>query len=132
MKRLLVVTGSSSLALAALLVMFTPFLRDFSAWHISGEQLGVATFLLGICCCLSVSPVRYAVYALVAVLVLGSLIEGYLIASPAMRDLVPNPVTYINLAEQQLLLGCLSGGLFFSAGGALGIAVQSVARREHK
>jgi len=131
MKRLLVVTASSSLALAALLVMFAPFLRDFSAWHISGEQMGFATFLLGICCCLSVLQVRHAVVALVAVLVLGSLIEGYVIAAPALRGLVANPVTYINLAEQQLLVGCVSGGLFFSAGGVLGIALQLFARREH-
>jgi hypothetical protein len=131
MKRLLAVTGSSSLALAALLVLFTPFLSDFSAWHISGEQLGIATFLLGAACCLSVSPVRYAVFALVVVVVVSSLIEGFVIAMPALRSLVPNPVTYTNLAELEVLIGCTTGGLFFTAGGALGIAVHVFARREH-
>ncbi len=132
MKRPLAVVCAASLALAALHVLFAPSLSDFTAWHISGEQLIIAAFVLGTGCCLSISPARSAFFALVAVLVLSSLIEGIVIAMPALRGMVPNPVTYTNMAELEVLLGCTAGGLFFTAGGTLGITIRVFARREQQ
>jgi hypothetical protein len=129
MSRALLVTLCSSLALSALLIMFTPFLRDFTTWHIGGEWLAAGAFLLGLVCCLSIFSARRAMLSLLAMIVIASFVEGFVIALPALRDLVPNPVSYINQAQQQLLLGCLAGGPFAIAGGVLGVALNHLLLR---
>jgi hypothetical protein len=123
------VSLSLSLALAALLVMFTPFLREFSSLHIQGEWLAFGSFIVGILCFLGVSPARAAVVAMLAIMCIGSLVEGLVIALPALLDLVPNPVAYINLAEQQVLIGCFIAGPFVLAGGVLGGVLRTRLRR---
>ena len=132
MKRAALVIPSASLALAALLVMFTPFLRDFTTWHIDGAWLAAGAFVLGLAICLSVLAIRQALISLLAVIVLASLIEGFVIALPATLQLVQNPVSYINQAEAQLLLGCIAGGTFVVAGGVLGVTINLLLRRNRE
>jgi len=123
------VTLSLSLALGALLVMFTPFMREFSSLHIEGEALALASFVVGSLCFFGVAPARAAVFALLAILCVGSLIEGLVIALPSLLNLVANPVAYINLAEQQVVLGCFFAGPFLLAGGVLGGIIRAMLRR---
>ena len=52
---------AASLALAGMLVMFTPFLRDFTAWHIDGSMLAAGAFALGLAVCLSLLHIRQAI-----------------------------------------------------------------------
>ena len=118
-----------SLALAALLVLFTPFLRDFSSLHIEAEWLAFGSIIVGVLCFFGVAPVRAAVLALLAIMCIGSLLEALLIALPSLLNLVPNPVAYINLAEQQVLLGCFIAGPFVLAGGVLGGVLRATLRR---
>lgn len=122
------VTLSLSLALAALLVMFTPFMREFASLHIEPEWLALGSFVVGSLCFFGVAPVRSAVLALLAVLGIGSLIEGLLIALPSILNLVANPVTYTNLAIQQMVLGCFFAGPFLIAGGVLGGIIRAKLR----
>jgi hypothetical protein len=109
--------------------MFTPFLREFTAWHIGGEWLATGAFLISLASCLSVRPARRALLSVLVLLFLASAIEGVIIALPAMEQLVPNPVSYINSAEQQVVFGCLIAGPFAVAGGMLGTIWQLLARR---
>ena len=132
MKQAALVIPAATLALAALLVMFTPFLRDFTTWHIDGSWLAGSAFVLGMAICLSLLRIRTALLSVLAVIVLASLIEGFVIALPAIRQLVPNPVSYINQAETQLLLGCIAGGTFVVAGGVLGVAINLLLRRNRE
>jgi hypothetical protein len=109
--------------------MFTPFLREFTPWHIGGEWLAFGAFLVGLAACLSIRPARHALLSVLVLLFLASAIEGAIIALPALRQLVPNPVSYINSAEQQVVFGCLIAGPFAVAGGVLGTIWQLLARR---
>jgi hypothetical protein len=120
---------SLSLALAALLVLFTPFLREFSSLHIEGEWLAFGSFIVGALCSFGVAPVRAAVLALLAIMGIASLLEALLIALPSLLNIVPNPAAYINLAEQQVLLGCFFAGPFVLAGGVLGGIFRAMLRR---
>ena len=120
---------SLSLALAALLILFTPFLRDFSSLHIEAEWLAFGAFVVGILCFLGIAPVRAAVPAMLAIMCLGSLLEALFIALPSLLNIVPNPVTYINLAEQQIVLGCFFAGPFLLAGGVCGGIISSLLGR---
>ena len=130
MSRLILVNASLGLALGALLIMFTPFMREFSSWHIGGEQLALGAFIVGVLCFIAVTRTRTAVYSLLLITVLASLIEATVIALPAIINLVPNPVSYINFAEQQVVLGCFVAGPFVLAGGVLGGLIRiALARR---
>ncbi len=120
MSKFLLINVSLSLALGALLVMFTPFLREFSALHVGAELLGVGAFICGTLCFINLAPARRAIYSLAIMLIVGSLIEATVIALPALMNLVPNPVSYINLAEQQVLIGCIIAGPLTLAGGVFG------------
>lgn len=120
MKKIALINLALSLALGALLVMFTPFLREFSSLHIGGEPLALGAFLVGGLCMSAIARTRSAVSSLFIVFTLASLIEAIVIALPAFINLVPNPVSYINLAEQQVFLGCTFAGPFVLAGGVLG------------
>ncbi len=124
MSRLVLINVSLSLALGALLVMFTPFMREFSSLHIGGELLGFGAFAVGLLCFSAIAPTRWALTAFGIVLVLSALIEAVVIALPALMNLVPNPVSYINLAEQQVVLGCIIAGPFALAGGVLGGVIR--------
>lgn len=123
-------SSALSLALAALLMMFTPFLREFTAFHISGEWLALGAAACGVLCGISVGPARRTVFALAFVLSLATLIEALVIALPALINLVPNPVSYINLAEQQVVIGCFAAGPFVVAGGVLGGIVRARVNRK--
>lgn len=129
MMRHALVIVSLSLALAALLVMFTPFMREFASLHIEPEWLAIGSMVVGSLCFLGVAPVRVAALALLGVVCFGSLIEGLVIALPSLLELVPNPVAYINLAEQQILLGCFFAGPFVLAGGVAGGIIRARLRR---
>ncbi len=130
MIRWLIVTLSLSLALAALLVMFTPFLRDFSSFHIGIEGLALGAFICGALCFIGITPTRRALIALAFAAAISSLIEWLVIALPALANLVPNPVSYINLAEQQVLLGCIGAGPFVLAGGVVGGIIRARMHRK--
>jgi hypothetical protein len=127
--RILVVNLSESLALGALLLMFTPFLQEFTPWHISGEWLAFGAFLVSLAGGLSLQPARRALVSLLVVLVLASAIEGAIIALPASRQIVLNPVSYIIMAEQLMVLGCVIAGPFTLAGGVLGVTINLLMRR---
>jgi hypothetical protein len=129
MKQITIVNVSLGLALGALLVMFTPFMSDFSSLHIGGELLGLGAFVVGLLCFAAITPTRNAVLALTFVLVIGSLIEAAVIALPAITNLVPNPVSYINFAEQQMFLGCTLAGPFLLAGGVFGGLMRAWVQR---
>jgi hypothetical protein len=118
--------------LGALLLMFTPFLREFTTWHIDGFWLAGSAFVLGLAISLSILRIRTALLSVLAVIVLASFIESFVIVLPAIRQLVPNPVSYINQAETQLLLGCLTGGTFVIAGGVLGISINLLLHRNRE
>ncbi|MBI1801471.1 MAG: hypothetical protein HYR71_07575 [Chloroflexi bacterium] len=129
MTRPILVTAAASLALGALLLMFTPFLREFTTLHIAGEWLALGAGLIGALASASVASSRAAVFSLVVILCLGSLIEAFVIALPALGNLVPNPVSYINMAEQQVFLGCVFAGPFMLAGGVLGVLIGAWLRK---
>ena len=120
MSRFVLVTLSLSLALAALLVTFAPFMRDFTGFHIGAEVLVPGAFTCGVLCGFSIIPPRLALISLALVLAGALLIQSIVIGLPALINLVPNPVSYVNFAEQQTLIGCFSAGPFFAAGGVLG------------
>src|SRR6476619_6171268 len=73
MKQAALVIPAATLALAALLVMFTPLLRDFTTWHIDGAWLAGSAFVLGLAICLSLLRIRTALLSVLVVIVLASL-----------------------------------------------------------
>ena len=125
MSRLLLVTLALSLALAALLVTFTPFMREFTQFHIGAEVLVPGAFFCGMLGGFSILPARLALLSLALILVGALSIEAIVIVMPALINLVPNPVSYVNFAEQQTFIGCFAAAPFFAAGGVLGGVVRA-------
>src|SRR6266542_993157 len=101
MRRFALVCAALSLALSALLVMFTPFLRAFTQFHVGAEILVAGAFACGVLCGAGVAPARKLILALGLVLASALLIQSLVIVLPALTGLVPNPVSYVNFAEQQ-------------------------------
>src|SRR5947208_11564702 len=101
MSRFVLVTLSLSVALAVLLVTFTPFMQDFTVYHIGAEVLVPGAFTCGMLCGLSIVPPRRALVSLALVLACALAIQAVVIGLPALVNLVPNPVSYVNFAEQQ-------------------------------
>lgn len=120
MARTILVVAALSLALGALLLMFMPLLGEFTALRIGGEQLALGAFVVGALGAASVASARLAAIALGFVLVMGTLIAAAVATLPASINLVPNPVSYINVAESQLVFTCFIAGFFAVAGGVAG------------
>ena len=91
MSRFVLVTLSLSLALAALLVTFTPFIRDFTGFHIGAEVLVPGAFTCGVLCGFSIIPPRLALISLALVL------AGVGAVGPLALKGIPEPVDAVEV-----------------------------------
>ena len=103
----LLIVAALSLALGALMTMFTPFLRSFSLWHIEGPALWTGGFIIGLLCCVAIHPARKAFLSLFIILAIATLIQGLVIYSPALLNMALNRTAYFRAAESLTSFTCL-------------------------
>ncbi|MBI5876187.1 MAG: hypothetical protein HZB53_00935 [Chloroflexi bacterium] len=117
------------LALGAILVMFTPWMRDFSRWNIDTGGLMAGTTIVFTLCFLVVAPTRDALVVAGASIAIGAAVSVYVLSLPAMLDLVPNTITFINNAQYITAFSCVTASPFVAVGGVLGAFARAALRR---
>jgi hypothetical protein len=117
------------LVLGALLVMFTPWMRDFSRWTIDTGGLALGVTLVFAICFLAVSPPRRALWTAALVIVIGAAIDIIVLSLPAALNLVPNATAFTNYAQNITAFTCLTAGPFVMLGSVSGILLRVAFRR---
>jgi hypothetical protein len=125
-KQLLLINLAFSLALGALMTMFTPFLRSFSLWHLEGELFWLGAFVVSFLCGVAITPARTAFSSCLIIVTVATLIQGVVIYLPALLNLVPNRIAYFRTAESITLFTCLTSLPVIIPGVMLGIVVRII------
>lgn len=116
-------------ALGALLVMFTPWMRDFSRWNIDTGGLAAGTAAVSALCFLGVAPLRDALIVAGTAIVVGAVIDVFVLSLPGTLGLVPNAVAFSNSAQTIAAFTCLTASPFVAVGAVAGAFLRSALRR---
>ena len=117
------------LALGATLVMFTPWMRDFSRWNLDTGGLMAGTTLVFALCFLVVAPTRHALIVAGAAIVIGAAVSVYVLSLPAALDLVPNTTAFVNNAQYITAFSCVTASPFVAVGGVVGAFARALFQR---
>ncbi len=117
------------LALGALLVMFTPWMRDFSRWNIDSGALAAGTALVFALCFIGVAPLRETLIVAGAAIVVGAAVDVFVLSLPGTLGIVPNPVAFSNSAQAIAAFTCLTASPFVAVGAVGGALVRNFLSR---
>ena len=117
------------LALGAVLVMFTPWMRDFSRWNIDTGGLAAGATLVFALCFFGVAPMRYALMVAAASILIGGLVDVFVLSLPATLGLVPNAVALSNSAQNIAAFTCLTASPFVAVGAVAGALLRAAFQR---
>lgn len=113
----------------ALLVMFAPWMRDFSRWNTDPGGLAAGTGLVFAACFLAITPVRNGMIAAGAIIVISAAIDVAVLSLPATLGLVPNVTAFYNNAQYMTAFTCITASPFVALGGIVGALAHAAVRR---